>query len=332
MKYIPEFRDFVEQCDSKAKKAIAQVAELEGTIRRIWRSSLNVAVAGTDISDIVPVLTLKDGPSGKGILASQYDSDSSVECGLAMVNFLPLEELTDIPRCVNRIKHSTGIEFDIDNIPIDDELTYKILSEGNTVGVFQMEGRLRSFMHQLDTRLFTDLIALYALNRRGSLDKIKSLVRRKYGREEISYLLPEMEQCLKETYGLTIYPEQIIELSKQIADFSTEQSVSLYKALRHEDAAELDLLKVQFIEGGQAKGHDKETLTTIWNEWVADWHNYMSKCHATCYTWLLYQTAYLKAHYPTEYMEVLLHRAAGNKDTERCKELVDDCYAHGYLL
>ena len=229
------------------------------------------------------------------------------------------------------VKLKKGIELDIDHIPLDDELTFKLFSEGNTVGVFQFESAgLQMKLRQLQTRSFNDLIALNAMYRPGSMHKISHFIDRKHGKENYSYILPEMEQYLKETYGITVYQEQIMLLSQKLADFTPSLSNCLRKAIGKQQNDVLKWMEIQFYEGGQKNGHSKEALAHIWNDWVMDGRLCFNKSHAICYTWVAYQTAYLKAHYPAEYMKTLMTLV--HNDKSLFDILVKDCQANGLCV
>ncbi len=330
-KYVPGFRSIMESDDDKMKQTISLAAELEDTIHSMGIHACGIAIAQQDICNIAPVFVAKTGTEGDHILATQYDAHSVEDVGLVKVDFLGLNALTTIKRCVNGVRHKLGIELDIDHIPLDDELTYKLFSEGNTVGVFQFESTgLQMKLRQLQTRSFNDLIALNALYRPGSMHKIPQLIDRKQGKEEISYILPEMEQYLKETYGITVYQEQIMLLSQKLADFTPNLSNSLRKAIGLKQKDVLEWLEIQFYEGGLKNGHSKETLAQIWNDWMTEGRLCFNKSHAVSYTWVAYQTAFLKAHYPAEYMTTLITQV--HDDKPRFEQLVKDCQANGLYV
>ena len=216
-------------------------------------------------------------------------------------------------------------------IPLDDEATLKIFNEGNTIGVFLFESTgMRMKLRKLKSLSFNDLIAAEALYRPGTMGLFGRLIDRINGEEEISYLLPEMEQCLGNTYGLTIYQEQIIQLSQILAGFTPGESAVLIRAicLRKKDI--LDWLKIQFMDGGLKKGHPKDILEQIWNQWKTEGCKIFYKSHSTCYTMMAFQTAYLKAHYPAEFMEILINQA--RDDEARMNELIADCHANGLIV
>ena len=330
-KYVPEFLSIMGSYDNKTKQTISLASEIEDTIHRIGIHACGIAIAQQDICDIAPIFVAKTEPNGKSILTTQYDGRSVEDVGMVKLDFLGLNALTTIKRCVNGVKFKKGIELDIDHIPLDDELTFKLFSEGNTVGVFQFESAgLQMKLRQLQTRSFNDLIALNAMYRPGSMHKISHFIDRKHGKENYSYILPEMEQYLKETYGITVYQEQIMLLSQKLADFTPSLSNCLRKAIGKQQNDVLKWMEIQFYEGGQKNGHSKEALAHIWNDWVMDGRLCFNKSHAICYTWVAYQTAYLKAHYPAEYMKTLMTLV--HNDKSLFDILVKDCQANGLCV
>lgn len=329
--YVPGFRRIMEGDDDKMKQALTYAAELEGTNRSIGLHACGIIISPQDICNIAPVWTVKDGSSKERILVTQYDGHTIEDAGLVKMDFLGLNALTTIERCAHIINKHLDENFDIDNIPLDDELTYKLFSEGNTVGVFQFESTgLQMKLRKLQTRSFEDLIAMNAMYRPGSMNKIAKLIDRKQGKEEISYALPEMEQTLNSTYGLTLYQEQIMQLSQQLAGFTPGQSAILRNVICKKQKDAVDWVETQFIEGGQKKGHSKEALTKIWEEWKSEGSYLFNKSHAVCYTWVAYQCAYLKANYPDIYMFILINQA--REDKARFDELVKNCHANGLTV
>lgn len=301
------------------------------TERHVSIDANRIVIATEDISNIVPICEVNDKTSGKNVLAAQCDASTIEEAGLVMINILGLNVLSVIKSCVSRIKKTTGKEIDMNAIPLDDEATLKIFNEGNTIGVFLFESTgMRMKLRKLKSLSFNDLIAAEALYRPGTMGQFGRLIDRINGEEEISYLLPEMEQCLGSTYGLTIYQEQIIQLSQILAGFTPGESAVLIRAicLRKKDI--LDWLKIQFMDGGLKKGHPKEILEQIWNQWKTEGCKIFYKSHSTCYTMMAFQTAYLKAHYPAEFMEILINQA--RDDEARMNELIADCHANGLIV
>ncbi len=301
------------------------------TERHIGIDANRIVIATEDISNIVPVCDINDKTSGKNVLAARCDAQTIEESGLVMINLLGLNVLSVIKSCVARIKKTTGKEIDINAIPLNDEPTLKLFNEGNTIGVFLFESTgMRMKLRKLKSLSFNDLVAAEALYRPGTMGLFGRLIDRINGKEKTSYLLPEMEQCLGSTYGLTIYQEQIIQLSQILAGFSPGESAVLIRAICLKKKDILDWLEIQFMDGGMKNGHSKDILEQIWNDWRAEGYHLFCKSHSTCYTLMAFQTAYLKAHYPAEYMGILVNQA--RDDEARMKELITDCQANGLVV
>ena len=272
-------------------------------------------VSDGSISEWSPVSIEKDSNDDfLAIVCTQYDERYIESTGLVRIDILELRSLSETKATLTNIKKNLGVEIDLEHIPIDDPKTLKLFQQGQTIGVFMHESDgLRTYLKYLHPTTIDDLVALYALYRPGPMDYIPSFIARKNGKEEIKYGIPCMEKYLKETYGMTIYQEQIMLLSRQLADFSREESYKLQNAMGKRKKFIIDGLKPKFIERGKKNGHDPKVLEKIWT----DWENYGSyafmKSHAVCYTWLAYQTAYLKANYPYEYMTALLESRKDNK-------------------
>ena len=226
------------------------------------------------------------------------------------------------------IKESKGVEIDLDNLPLDDELTYKLYQEGRTVGTFQFESPgMQKYLKELHPTVFEDLIAMNALYRPGPMDYIPSFINRKNGREQIHYDIPVMEKYLKDTYGITVYQEQVMLLSRLLADFTRGESDALRKAMGKKKKDIVDAMKPKFIEGGKKNGHDPEILEKIWSDWEKFASYAFNKSHAACYSWVAYQTAYLKAHYPSEFMAAIMTRR--KNDIKEITKLMDECRSMG---
>ena len=299
--------------------------------RHIGIGAISIIIAPEDISNIVPVFEVFDKSSGEKLRAIANDDSAIKDAGLVRIGLLGLNVLSVIKSCVSRIKKTTGKEIDMKAIPLDDEATLKIFNEGNTIGVFLFESTgMRMKLRKLRSLSFKDLVAAEALYRPGTMGLFGKFIDRINGEEEISYLLPEMEQCLGSTYGLTIYQEQIIQLSQILAGFTPGESAVLIRAicLRKKDI--LDWLEIQFMDGGMKKGHPKDILEQIWNQWKTEGCKIFYKSHSTCYTMMAFQTAYLKAHYPAEFMEILINQA--RDDEARMNELIADCQANGLVV
>ena len=299
--------------------------------RHIGIGAISIIIAPEDISNIVPVFEVFDKSSGEKLRAIANDDSAIKDAGLVRIGLLGLNVLSVIKSCVSRIKKTTGKEIDMKAIPLDDEATLKIFNEGNTIGVFLFESTgMRMKLRRLKSLSFNDLIAAEALYRPGTMGLFGKFIDRINREEDITYLLPEMEQCLGSTYGLTIYQEQIIQLSQILAGFTPGESAVLIRAicLRKKDI--LDWLEIQFMDGGMKKGHPKDILEQIWNQWKTEGCKIFYKSHSTCYTMMAFQTAYLKAHYPAEFMEILINQA--RDDEARMNELIADCQANGLVV
>jgi DNA polymerase III subunit alpha len=276
---------------------------LEGSVRNTGIHACGVIITPDDITNFVPVATAKDSD----LYVTQFDNSVVEDAGLLKMDFLGLKTLTLIKDTVKIVKAKHGIELDPDNFPLDDEETYALFQKGETVGIFQYESPgMQKHLKDLKPSVFDDLIAMNALYRPGPMEYIPSFIRRKHGDEEIAYDLPEMEEYLKETYGITVYQEQVMLLSQKLADFTKGEADVLRKAMGKKQRAVLDKMKPKFIEQAAAKGMDKVKLEKIWKDWEAFASYAFNKSHSTCYAWIAYQTAYLKAHYPAEYMAAVL--------------------------
>ncbi len=327
-KYIPELRRIMEGEDTKMKQMLTYAEELEDTNRQIGIHACGVIIGSQDITNVAPVCVINDKESGEDVLVTQYDGHVVENVGLIKMDFLGLKNLTIIKNCVSMVKKVRGEDVDIDHLPLDDELTYKLFCDGNTVGVFQFESAgMQKYLRELQPHVIDDLIAMNALYRPGPMDNIPEFIDRKQGRKPISYDLPVMEKYLKDTYGITVYQEQVMLLSRLLAGFTRGQSDTLRKAMGKKQIEKMNELEVLFYEGGTKNGHPKEVLSKIWEEWKKFASYAFNKSHAACYSWVAYQTAYLKAHYPAEYMAAVMTSA--QTDIARVKELMDDCRKHG---
>ncbi|NNK27686.1 MAG: DNA polymerase III subunit alpha, partial [Flavobacteriaceae bacterium] len=284
-------------------ETVKQAKILEGSLRNTGIHACGVIITPDDITNFVPVATAKDSD----LYVTQFDNSVVEEAGLLKMDFLGLKTLTLIKDTVKIVKAKHDVELDPDNFPLDDEKTYELFQRGETVGIFQYESvGMQKHLKDLKPTVFDDLIAMNALYRPGPMEYIPSFIRRKHGDEEIVYDLPVMEENLKETYGITVYQEQVMLLSQKLGDFTKGEADVLRKAMGKKQRAVLDKMKPKFIEQAAAKGHDKDTLEKIWKDWEAFASYAFNKSHSTCYAWIAYQTAYLKAHYPAEYMAAVL--------------------------
>ena len=329
IKCIPELRDAEASPDSKLHNTMEYAKMLEGTVRGTGIHACGFIICRDKISDWVPVSVAEDkADPGHKLRCTQYDGHVIESTGLIKMDFLGLKTLSIMKEAVENIRLTTGKTVDLDTIPIDDELTYQLYCEGRTIGTFQFESPgMQKYLRELHPTVFEDLIAMNALYRPGPMDYIPSFIARKNGREEIKYDIPCMEKYLKDTYGITVYQEQVMLLSRQLADFTRGESDALRKAMGKKKKAIVDAMKPKFIEGGKKNGHDPRVLEKIWSDWEKFASYAFNKSHATCYSWVSYQTAYLKAHYPAEYMAAVMSRNLDNI-TEITK-LMDECRAMG---
>ncbi len=282
---------------------INQAVVLEGSVRNTGIHACGVIITPDDITNFVPVSVAKDSD----MYVTQFDNSVVESAGLLKMDFLGLKTLTLIKDTVKIVKARHNVDLDPENFPIDDEETYKLFQRGETVGIFQYESPgMQKYMRELKPTVFADLIAMNALYRPGPLEYIPSFIRRKHGEEEIQYDLPAMEEYLAETYGITVYQEQVMLLSQKLADFTKGEADVLRKAMGKKQAAVLAKMKPKFVDQAKANGHDEKALEKIWKDWEAFASYAFNKSHSTCYAWIAYQTAYLKAHYPAEYMAAVL--------------------------
>ena len=299
---VQELLNLAEGSDLEAQ-TINQAKILEGSVRNTGIHACGVIITPSDITDFVPVATAKDSD----LYVTQFDNSVVESAGLLKMDFLGLKTLTLIKDTVKLVKHKHNIDLDPDNFPLDDEKTYELFQRGDTVGIFQYESAgMQKYMKELKPTVFADLIAMNALYRPGPMEYIPSFVRRKHGEEEIEYDLPAMEEDLKETYGITVYQEQVMLLSQKLAGFTKGEADVLRKAMGKKQKSVLDKMKPQFVAQAAEKGHDPAKLEKIWKDWEAFASYAFNKSHSTCYAWIAYQTAYLKAHYPAEYMAAVL--------------------------
>ena len=323
-KYVPELKHIMDDGPDDLRRMLTYAEELEDTNRQIGIHACGVIIGSQDITNVAPVCVINDKDSGEDVLVTQYDGHVVENVGLIKMDFLGLKNLTIIKNCIRMVKKRLGEEIDIDHLPLDDELTYKLFCDGNTVGVFQFESAgMQKYLRELQPHVIDDLIAMNALYRPGPMDNIPEFIDRKQGRKPIRYDLPVMEKYLKDTYGITVYQEQVMLLSRLLAGFTRGQSDTLRKAMGKKQIDKMNELEVLFYEGGEKNGHPKETLNKIWEEWKKFASYAFNKSHAACYSWVAYQTAYLKAHYPAEYMAAVMTSA--QTDISRVRELMDDC-------
>ncbi len=329
VKVVPEIRDAETSADIRESNTIKYAKMLEGTVRGTGIHACGFIICRDPISDHVPVSTADD-PDFPGIktAVTQYDGHVIESTGLIKMDFLGLKTLSEQKEAVKIIKQTQGVDIDLDNIPIDDELTYQLYQKGQTIGTFQFESPgMQKYLKELHPTVFEDLIAMNALYRPGPMDYIPSFIKRKNGKEPITYDIPCMEKYLKDTYGITVYQEQVMLLSRQLANFTRGESDALRKAMGKKKKAIVDAMKPKFIEGGKKNGHDPKVLEKIWADWEKFASYAFNKSHAACYSWVAYQTAYLKAHYPAEFMAAIMTRR--KNDIKEIKKLMDECLSLG---
>ena len=330
LKYDKDFAKEKDNPDERVRDVVKYGEQLEGNVRGTGIHACGVIICRDDITDWVPVSVATDADGSK-VNATMYEGSVIEDTGLIKMDFLGLKTLSIIKEAVSNIRHSKDIELDIDHIPLDDAPTFRIFAEGKTTGIFQFESEgMKSSLRSLKPNRFEDLIAMNALYRPGPMAYIPSFIARKHGREAIEYDIPVMEKYLKDTYGVTVYQEQVMLLSRLLAGFTRGESDVLRKAMGKKQIATMNKLKVKFLEGGQANGHDSHTLEKIWADWEAFAKYAFNKSHATCYSWLAYQTAYLKANFPAEFMAAVLSRNLSTPD--KLKKNIEECQAMGIVV
>ena len=329
IKAVRELQEAEASPNPQMANTIKYAKMLEGTVRGTGIHACGFIICRDPISDHVPVSTADD-PDFKGTKTNctQYDGHVIESTGLIKMDFLGLKTLSELKEACANIKRTRGIDVDLDTIPIDDPKTYELYQKGQTIGTFQFESAgMQKYLRELHPTVFEDLIAMNALYRPGPMDYIPSFIARKNGREEIKYDIDCMEKYLKDTYGITVYQEQVMLLSRQLADFTRGESDALRKAMGKKKKDIVDAMKPKFIDGGVKKGHDPKILEKIWADWEKFASYAFNKSHAACYSWVAYQTAYLKANYPAEFMAAIMSRRR-DQITEITK-LMDECKSMG---
>ncbi len=323
-KYIPELADAHENGDPVVQRSLTYASQLENTNRQIGIHACGFIIGADDLKKFAPLCTIKDKDTGEDVQVTQYDGHVIESVGLIKMDFLGLSTLSILKEAIANIKHSKGIDVDIDHIPIDDKLTYELYSRGDTIGTFQFESPgMQKYLRELQPTVFEDIIAMNALYRPGPMQYIPTFINRKLGKEPITYDIPCMEKYLKDTYGVTVYQEQVMLLSRQLANFTRGESDKLRKAMGKKQMAILEQLKGKFIAGGTKNGHDEKILNKIWSDWEEFAKYAFNKSHATCYSWVAYQTAYLKAHYPAELMAANL--TSNKSDITKVTKFMEEC-------
>ncbi|HPD87183.1 MAG TPA: DNA polymerase III subunit alpha, partial [Proteiniphilum sp.] len=325
---VPELKEAANSSDQLLRDTLKYAMMLEGNVRNTGVHACGVIIGQSDISDVVPISTAEDKETREKLLVTQYEGSVIEETGLIKMDFLGLKTLSIIKDALVTIEQTRGVKINIDTIDMNDPVTYKLYCNGQTTGTFQFESAgMQKYLKELQPSKFEDLIAMNALYRPGPMDYIPSFIARKHGREEISYDLPIMEKYLSETYGITVYQEQVMLLSRLLAGFTRGQSDELRKAMGKKLIDKMTALKEKFLAGGKQNGYQEKILNKIWADWEKFASYAFNKSHATCYSWVAYQTAWLKANYPSEYMAAVLSNNLNNI-TEITK-FMDECKAMG---
>ena len=325
---VPELQAAAASPNPLLSETVKYAQMLEGNVRNTGVHACGVIICRDDVSDWVPVSTAEDKETGERLLCTQYEGSVIEETGLIKMDFLGLKTLSIIKEAVANIRDSLCININIDAIDIEDKATYQLYCEGHTVGTFQFESAgMQKYLRELQPSTFEDLIAMNALYRPGPMDYIPDFIDRKQGRKPVTYDIPCMEEYLKDTYGITVYQEQVMLLSRQLASFTRGESDTLRKAMGKKLRDKLDHMKPQFITQGQANGHDPKVLEKIWGDWEKFASYAFNKSHATCYSWVAYQTAWLKANFPAEYMAAVMTRNLDN--ISEITKLMEECRSLG---
>ena len=325
---VPELKDAATSTDENLRSVIKYAMMLENNVRNTGVHACGTIICRDPISDWVPVSTADDKETGEKLRCTQYDGHVIEETGLIKMDFLGLTTLSIMKETVENIKDSMGVVVNVDEIPIDDPATYQLYCDGRTIGTFQFESAgMQKYLRELQPHVFEDLIAMNALYRPGPMDYIPDFIDRKLGRKPIEYDIPIMEKYLKDTYGITVYQEQVMLLSRLLANFTRGESDTLRKAMGKKLKDKLDELKPKFINGGKANGHDEKKLEKIWADWEKFASYAFNKSHATCYSWVAYQTAFLKANFPAQYMAGTMTRNLDKID--KIRKLMDESKSMG---
>ena len=328
---VPELHAARFSDDENLSSTLKYAEMLEGTVRQTGVHACGVIIGAADLSNFLPLSTADDRETEGKVTVTQYEGGVMEDIGLIKMDFLGLETLDIIKETLKNIKKSRNIDIDIDHLSLDDEETYALFSSGQTVGIFQFESAgMQKYLRELKPSKLDDLIAMNALYRPGPMQNIPKFIDRKYGREQISYDLPIMEKRLKDTYGITVYQEQVMLLSRDLADFTRGESDTLRKAMGKKDKKTLDKMKPKFLKGGEKNGYDRNILEKIWGEWERFAEYAFNKSHSACYALLAYQTGYLKAHFPSEFMAAILTRSLN--DIKEVSKLMDECKTMGMTV
>ncbi|HIS33744.1 MAG TPA: DNA polymerase III subunit alpha [Candidatus Avirikenella pullistercoris] len=323
-KEVPELGNERESENPLIRNTLKLADKLEGAVRQTGVHACGIIIAKDDLEKYIPICTNKDTE----LFVVQYDGRYVEDVGLLKMDFLGLKTLSIIKDAVENVKQSKGIDIDIDSIPLDDKKTFELYSRGDTTGLFQFESAgMKKYLRELKPNRLEDLIAMNALYRPGPMEYIPNFIARKHGREKISYDLADMEEFLKDTYGITVYQEQVMLLSQKLAGFTKGQADTLRKAMGKKKRDVLDKMKGDFLKGAVERGHDSKICEKIWTDWEAFASYAFNKSHSTCYAYVSYQTAYLKAHYPAEFMAALLSRNLS--DIKKISFFMDECKRMG---
>ncbi|NOY38476.1 MAG: DNA polymerase III subunit alpha [Chlorobi bacterium] len=309
------------------RKTLRFAEQLEGSVRHTGLHACGIIIGKDHLIDNIPVCTSKD----TDLLVTQFDGDYIESVGMLKMDFLGLKNLSIIQDALKIIKQSKGVEIDIENLPLDDQKTYELYARGETIGIFQFESEgMKKFLKDLKPNRFEDLIAMNALFRPGPMDYLPQFINRKHGKEKIHYDIPEMEKYLKETYGITVYQEQVMLLSQELAGFTGGEADLLRKAMGKKKQKEMDNMRSKFIAGAKKKGYDEKVILKIWHDWESFAKYAFNKSHATSYAYLSYQTAYLKAYYPAEFMAAVLSRNIS--DIKKITKLINETRRMGISI
>ena len=327
---VPEFIEELKNGTDLNKEVLKYALALEGCVRQVGMHACATIIGRGDLTNYLPITLSKDKDTGEYVRTSQYDGHYIEDVGMLKMDFLGLITLSIIHNCLNLVKERFGEDIDIEAIPIDDKPTYELYGRGDTVSVFQFESEgMQTWLQKLRPTRFEDLIAMNALYRPGPMDYIPDFVARKQGEQAIEYDLPEMAEYLEDTYGVTVYQEQVMLLSQKLAGFTKGEADKLRKAMGKKLIDVLQSLKGKFMEGGMANGHPEKVLDKIWKDWEKFAQYAFNKSHATCYAWVSYQTGWLKCHYPSEFFASCLNYA---KSMEEIKKIMDDAHGHGIRI
>ena len=324
---VPEFKQELENGEELNKEVLQYAQAIEGSIRQVGMHACATIIGPGNLTEYIPICLSKDKETGQNVWTSQFDGHFIEDVGMLKMDFLGLNTLSIIHRCLDYVKARHGVDIDIEAIDIADKATYELYGRGDTTSVFQFESPgMREWLRKLHPDRFEDLIAMNALYRPGPMDYIPDFVARKHGQQKIEYDLPEMAEFLAETYGVTVYQEQVMLLSRKLSNFTKGEADKLRKAMGKKKIEEMMELKDKYMKQGMANGHSEKVLDKIWKDWEKFAQYAFNKSHATCYAWVSYQTAWLKAHYPAEFFAANLTCALS---MDEIKKIMADCKAHG---